>query len=233
MPQSSLRKTLFRESQRMLKELVCPVCKKVHRTPIGLGIHMQDFHSDLSVQEIKARDVANRKKTKTKKPVEVYQSDSSLVNIDELLLSDNEEFRQDEIDDLLKSSGDELCPIHMERTNDVGSVDDGHDEILISQDAIEIVDVMKELNQSNGSNVGPLSDFNDNSDSDIEIIEVVDKCDNFIEKRIKTYKKLKMTAKVYLQKLSVDDPQEFADVSIHKNKSKVGLLQKKKAGDEF
>ena len=72
---------------------------------------------------------------------EVYQSDSSLVNIDELLLSDNEEFRQDDIDDLLKSSGDELCLVNMERTND-----DGYNEILISQDEIEIVDVKKGLN---------------------------------------------------------------------------------------
>ena len=72
---------------------------------------------------------------------EVYQSDSSLVNIDEILLSDNEEFRQDDIDDLLKSSGDELCPVNMERTND-----DGYNEILISQDEIEIVDVKKGLN---------------------------------------------------------------------------------------
>ena len=41
---------------------------------------VQEFHSDLSAQEIKVRVVANRKKTKTKKQVEVYQSDSSLVN---------------------------------------------------------------------------------------------------------------------------------------------------------
>ena len=33
---------------------------------------MQEFHSDLSVQEIKVRVVANRKKTKIKKQVEVY-----------------------------------------------------------------------------------------------------------------------------------------------------------------
>ena len=36
--------------------------KKVHRIFIGLGIHMPEFHSDLSVQEIKVRVVANRKK---------------------------------------------------------------------------------------------------------------------------------------------------------------------------
>ena len=58
-----------------------------------------------------------------------------------ILLLDNEEFRQDGIDDLLKSSGDELCLVNMERTND-----DGYNEILISQDEIEIVDVKKGLN---------------------------------------------------------------------------------------
>ena len=86
--QSNLRKTPFRKSQRILKELVCSICKKVHRTLIELEIHMQEFHSDLSAQEIK-----------------VYQSDSSLVNIDEFFLSDNEEYCQDNIDYLLKSSG--------------------------------------------------------------------------------------------------------------------------------
>ena len=62
---------------------------------------------------------------------------------------------------------------------------------------------------------------------------MVDKYEDFSEKRIQNYKKLKMTAEVYLQKLSVDDPQEFADVVILKNRSKVCLLQKKKADDEF
>ena len=63
------------------------------------------------------------------------------MNIDEFFISDNEEYCQDDIDDLLKSSGDELCPVNMERTND-----DGYNEILISQDEIEIVDVKKGLN---------------------------------------------------------------------------------------
>ena len=36
--------------------------------------------------------------------ISVYQNDSSLVNIDELFLSDNEEYCQDDIDYLLKSS---------------------------------------------------------------------------------------------------------------------------------
>jgi len=53
---------------------------------------------------------------------------------------------------------------------------------------------------------------------------MVDKYEDFSEKRIQNYKKLKMTAEVYLQKLSVDDPQEFADVVILKNRSKVCLL---------
>ena len=61
----------------------------------------------------------------------------------------------------------------------------------------------------------------------------MDKYEDLSEKRIQNYKKLKMTAEVYLQKLSVDDPQEFADVVILKNRSKVCLLQKKKADDEF
>ena len=149
---------------------------------------MQEFHSDLSAQEIKVRVVANRKKTKTKKQVEVYQSDLSLVNIDEFFLSDNEEYCQDDIDDLLKSFGDELCPVNLERKNDVGSIDDGQTEILMNQDEIEIVDVEKELNQSSGVNVGPFSDFSDNSDSDIEIIEVVNKYEDFNDKRIQNYK---------------------------------------------
>ena len=93
---------------------------------------MQEFHSDLSAQEIKVRVVANRKKTKTKKQVEVYQSDLSLVNIDEFFILDNEEYCQDDIDDLLKSSGDELCLVNMERKNDVGSIDDGQTEILMN-----------------------------------------------------------------------------------------------------
>ena len=42
-----------------------------------------------------------------------------------------------------------------------------------------------------------------------------------------------MIIEVYLQKLSVDDSYEFADVVIFKNRSKVCLLQKKKADDEF
>ena len=101
------------------------------------------------------------------------------MNIDKLLLSDNEEFCQDDIDDLLKSFGDELCPVNMKRKNDVGSIDDGHNEILMNQDEIEIVDVEKELNQSSGVNVGPFSDFSDNSDLNIEIIEVVNNFEDF------------------------------------------------------
>ena len=93
-------------------------------------------------------------------------------------------------------------------------VDDGHNEILMNQDEIEIVDVEKELNQSSGVNVVPFSDFSDNSDSDIEIIEVVNKYEDFSDKKIQNYKKLKMIFKVYLQKLSVDEPQEIADVSL-------------------
>ena len=54
------------------------------------------------------------------------------MNIDKLLLSDNEEFCQDDIDDLLKSFGDELCPVNMKRKNDVGSIDDGQTEILMN-----------------------------------------------------------------------------------------------------
>ena len=61
----------------------------------------------------------------------------------------------------------------MERKNDVGSIDDGHNEILMNQDEIEIVDVEKELNQSSGVNVGPFSDL------DIEIIEVGNKYEDF------------------------------------------------------
>ena len=56
--------------------------------------------------------------------------------------------------------------------------------------------------------------FSDNSDSDIEIIEVVNKYEDFSDKKIQNYKKLKMIFKVYLQKLSVDEPQEIADVSL-------------------
>ena len=35
---------------------------------------------------------------------------------------------------------------------------------------------------------------------------MVDKYEDFSEKRIQNYKKLKMIIEVYLQKLSVDDP---------------------------
>ena len=54
------------------------------------------------------------------------------MNIDEFFISDNEEYCQDDIDDLLKSSGDELWPVNMERKNDVGSIDDGQTEILMN-----------------------------------------------------------------------------------------------------
>ena len=50
--QSNLRKTPFRESQRMLKELVYSICKKVHRTLIKLGNHMQEFHFFFFFSEI-------------------------------------------------------------------------------------------------------------------------------------------------------------------------------------
>ena len=54
------------------------------------------------------------------------------MNIDEFFILDNEEYCQDDIDDLLKSSGDELCLVNMERKNDVGSIDDGQTEILMN-----------------------------------------------------------------------------------------------------
>ena len=54
------------------------------------------------------------------------------MNIDEFFILDNEEYCQDDIDDLLKSSGDELCLVNMERNNDVGSIDDGQTEILMN-----------------------------------------------------------------------------------------------------
>ena len=54
------------------------------------------------------------------------------MNIDEFFILDNEEYCQYDIDDLLKSSGDELCLVNMERKNDVGSIDDGQTEILMN-----------------------------------------------------------------------------------------------------
>merc|ERR1712080_502055 len=148
-------------------------------------------------------NVANRKDNKTKKhvPVEVLDSDSSLVNIDDLLKSDSEESCPVDVDDLLKSSDDELCPVS-ERGNDnarLHSIDGGLDEIVMSEsseDEIVIVDDKNKLDETSGPKGGLISDLNDNFDSDIEIIELVNGSEVFSEKRIKTFRKLKMTAEV-------------------------------------
>jgi len=58
--------------------------------------------------------------------------------IDELFLSDNGEYCQDDIDDFLKSSGNELCLVNMERKNGVESIDDGYNEILMNQVSYDV-----------------------------------------------------------------------------------------------
>ena len=62
-----------KELRQLFKELSCPVCDKVHRSPIGLKFHLEELHSDFNDQEVKVRDVATGKKPNKPKGEELSE----------------------------------------------------------------------------------------------------------------------------------------------------------------
>jgi len=99
----NLRKTSNqRNLKKMANELVCRVCTRVFRTPIGKKVHTTEDHPELTAKEYLSRGTRKKKSSQKDPELVTLESDSALSDIDDLLA--HSIASSDDIDDQIQSS---------------------------------------------------------------------------------------------------------------------------------
>jgi len=113
---------------KMLKELQCSMCLKIFRNPIGLKIHLHEHHPEYQIETPKCV-----KKVKAVHETITIESDSSLADANELLLTSENESSCDDINDLLQSSDVSVNTEDLLQSSESDDIDD-HSPLLQALD---------------------------------------------------------------------------------------------------